>query len=97
MRYSTQIKPITVLFSLPEDKVQMYCRIYPRLRESADILFTIPEIRYDQPAIIYPAAVIRTGMNQNGARRLLAFLRSPEATTVFTRAGFLVADRAPRK
>lgn len=51
----------------------------------------------DGPRIIYPAAVIRTGMNQNGARRLLAFLRSPEATTVFTRAGFLVADRAPRK
>lgn len=43
--------------SLPDDKVELYVRIYPRLRASADALFTIPEIRYDQPAVLYPAQV----------------------------------------
>jgi molybdate transport system substrate-binding protein len=41
------------------------------------------------PRIVYPAAVVRSGSNPEGARRLLAFLRSPEATAVFIRAGFL--------
>ena len=62
-----------------------------RVREA----FIVPAA--DGPRIIYPAAIIRSGRNQDGARRLLAFLRSPEATPVFTHAGFLVADRALRK
>jgi molybdate transport system substrate-binding protein len=41
------------------------------------------------PRIIYPAAVVRAGRNQEGGRRLLAFLRTPEASAVFTRAGFI--------
>ena len=44
------------------------------------------------PRIIYPAAVVRTGRNQDGARRLLAFLQRPDAMAVFTRAGFLPLD-----
>ncbi len=43
--------------SLPDDKVALYVGIYPRLRASADALFAIPEIRYDQPAVIYPAQI----------------------------------------
>jgi molybdate transport system substrate-binding protein len=41
------------------------------------------------PRIVYPAAVVRAGKNQEGGRRLLAFLRTPEAIAVFTRAGFI--------
>jgi molybdate transport system substrate-binding protein len=43
----------------------------------------------DGPRIVYPAAVVRAGKNQEGGRRLLAFLRSPDALAVFTRAGFI--------
>ena len=49
----------------------------------------------DGPRIVYPAALVRAGRNPAGGRRLLAFLRSPEATAVFTRAGF-VAPVPPR-
>lgn len=42
--------------NLTEDQVQMYVRIYPKLRASADALFAMPEIRYEQPAVIFPAA-----------------------------------------
>jgi len=41
------------------------------------------------PRIVYPAAIVRAGKNQEGGRRLLAFLRSPDATAVFARAGFI--------
>ena len=41
------------------------------------------------PRIVYPAAIVRAGKNPDGGRRLLAFLRTAEATAVFTRAGFL--------
>ena len=43
----------------------------------------------DGPRIVYPAAVVRAGKNPEGGRRLLAFLGSPDATAVFTRAGFI--------
>ncbi len=43
--------------ALTDDQVAIYVRIYPRLRASADALFAIPEVRYEQPAVIYPAAV----------------------------------------
>jgi molybdate transport system substrate-binding protein len=54
--------------------------------------FVIPAL--EGPRIVYPAAVVRSGSNPDGARRLLAFLRSPEATAVFTRAGFLAPSAA---
>jgi len=41
------------------------------------------------PPIAYPAAVVRTGANPEGAKRLLAFLQGRDAMAVFTRAGFL--------
>lgn len=41
------------------------------------------------PRIVYPAAVVRDGPNPDGARRLLEFLRRPEAAAIFERAGFL--------
>jgi molybdate transport system substrate-binding protein len=44
------------------------------------------------PPIAYPAAVVRTGRNPDGARRLLTFLRGRDAMAVFTRAGFLAPD-----
>ena len=40
------------------------------------------------PRIVYPAAIVRTAPNPEGARRFLEFLRSAEAGRVFTRAGF---------
>ena len=43
----------------------------------------------DGPRIVYPAAIVKTGRSPEGAARLLAFLRGPDATAVFTRAGFL--------
>ena len=43
----------------------------------------------DGPRIVYPAAIVRAGKNRDGGRRLLAFLRSPEAIAVFSRAGFI--------
>jgi molybdate transport system substrate-binding protein len=43
----------------------------------------------DGPRIVYPAAVIRTGANQEGARQLLAFLQGHDATAAFERAGFV--------
>lgn len=46
------------------------------------------------PRIVYPAALVRSGRNPQGARRLLDFLRSPDATAVFVRAGFLAPAAA---
>jgi molybdate transport system substrate-binding protein len=43
----------------------------------------------DGPRIVYPAAVVRGGRNEEGGRRFLRFLVSAEATAVFERAGFL--------
>lgn len=42
----------------------------------------------DGPPIRYPAAVMTNASNPQGARRLLAFLTSAEAASVFTEAGF---------
>ena len=56
--------------------------------------FVIPVA--EGPRIVYPAAIVRAGKNPAGGRRLLAFLRTPEATAVFTRAGFLPPATAPK-
>ena len=50
----------------------------------------------DGPRIVYPAAIVRSGKNQAGGRRLLEFLRSPDATAAFRRAGFLAPAAAQR-
>lgn len=41
------------------------------------------------PRIVYPAAVLRGGSNETGARRVLAFLQGGEAARIFERAGFV--------
>jgi molybdate transport system substrate-binding protein len=43
------------------------------------------------PAITYPAAVVARTKQPAAARRFIAFLRAPEARTIFTRHGFLPA------
>jgi molybdate transport system substrate-binding protein len=48
----------------------------------------------DGPRIVYPAAIIRTGKNQTGARQLLDFLRGPDAAAAFRHAGFLTPAAA---
>lgn len=48
--------------------------------------FVVPPT--DGPAIRYPAAVMATAPNAPGARRFLAYLRSPDAARVFAAAGF---------
>ena len=52
----------------------------------------------DGPRIVYPAAIARAGKNHEGGRRFLAFLQTPAAAAVFSRAGFvaLPARNQPR-
>jgi molybdate transport system substrate-binding protein len=46
------------------------------------------------PRIVYPAAIVRAGKNHDGGRRFLAFLQTPAAAAVFTRAGFIALPTA---
>ena len=39
--------------SLTDAQVEKYVRAYPTFRAAADRLYAIPEIRYEQPAVIY--------------------------------------------
>lgn len=41
--------------SLTEEQVQIFVRAYPTLRAAADRLYTVPEVRYEQPAVIFSA------------------------------------------
>jgi hypothetical protein len=41
--------------SLTDTQVEKYVRVYPTLRAAADALYAIPELRYEQPAVIYRA------------------------------------------
>ena len=62
----------------------------PRAREA----LLIPAA--EGPRIVYPAAVVRNGKNQEGARRVLEFLRGADARAAFARAGFLAPEPAGR-
>jgi molybdate transport system substrate-binding protein len=62
----------------------------PHAREA----FVVPPA--DGPRIVYPAAIVRSGKNPAGARRLLDFLRGAEAAAVLTRAGFQLPAVANR-
>lgn len=53
----------------------------------ARLAFVVPVA--EGPAILYPAALVRTGRNAAGGRRFLAFLRSAPALALFEKAGFL--------
>ena len=57
-------------------------RTVSRVREA----YLVPH--QEASPIVYPAAVLRTGRNREGARRLLAFLRGPVAGAIFEQAGF---------
>lgn len=52
----------------------------------ASIVFVVP--RDQGPRIVYPAAVLTTGRNREGAMRFLVFLKGAAARTMFERAGF---------
>ena len=41
--------------SLTDVQVEKLVRVYPTLRASADRLWEIPELRYEQPAAVYQA------------------------------------------
>lgn len=41
--------------SLTDEQVEKYVRIYPVFRAAADRLYAIPELRYEQPAVVYDA------------------------------------------
>jgi hypothetical protein len=41
--------------TLTDEQVQIFVRVYPTLRAAADRLYTLPEVRYEQPAVIYSA------------------------------------------
>jgi hypothetical protein len=41
--------------SLTEEQVALYVDAYPKLRDAADALWAIPEVRYETPADIYAA------------------------------------------
>ncbi len=43
----------------------------------------------EAPRIVYPAAIVRAGGNHEGGQRFLAFLQTPAASAMFTRAGFI--------
>jgi hypothetical protein len=43
--------------SLTDTQVEKFVRVYPTLRAAADELWAVPEIRYEQPAVIYHAEV----------------------------------------
>lgn len=41
--------------TLTDEQVQIFVRAYPTLRAAADRLYTLPEVRYESPAVIYSA------------------------------------------
>ncbi len=53
----------------------------------ASLAFVVPVV--DGPRIDYPAALVRSGRNRDGASRLLAWLRANEAAGIFKSAGFI--------
>lgn len=52
----------------------------------ASIVFVVP--RDQGSRIVYPAAVVTTGRNREGAMRFLTFLKGAAARAIFERAGF---------
>ena len=67
------------------DAAIVYRTDIPTARRAREALVIPVE---EGPRIVYPAAVVRAAPNPEGARRFIQFLRSAEASLVFTRAGF---------
>jgi len=44
---------------LTDEQIASFVRLYPTLREQADRLWAIPEVRYEQPALLFDARTDR--------------------------------------
>jgi molybdate transport system substrate-binding protein len=55
------------------------------------VVAVAPESSHDP--IVYPAAVVKSSGNQEGARMFVAFLGSPEAKAIFAKRGFTLASQ----
>jgi hypothetical protein len=42
--------------ALSEEQIAGFVRIYPTLRQQADRLYAIPELRYEEPALTFRAS-----------------------------------------
>lgn len=62
-----------------------------RVEPKVKVAFTFPASSH--PAIVYPAAALRSSAHVDDAKRFLAFCQSPEAKAIFASAGFLPAPR----
>jgi hypothetical protein len=40
----------------PPEAMETFIKLYPGLRKMADSLYAIPEVRYEEPALIYSPA-----------------------------------------
>jgi molybdate transport system substrate-binding protein len=54
------------------------------------VVAVAPDSSHDP--IVYPAAVLKSSGNREGARRFIEYLRSPEATAIFIKHGFTIAS-----
>ena len=62
-----------------------------RASKQAVLAFVVPP---DQsPAIVYPAAIVRSSRSRGEAERFLGFLRGSEATAIFVKHGFVAPVR----
>lgn len=41
--------------SLTDEQVEKHVRVYSALRAGASSLYAVPELRYEQPAVVYQA------------------------------------------
>ena len=63
-------------------------------RTSVTVSYVVPV--EDAPAIIYPGAIVASSKASDRARHYLDWLRGPEATAIFTAAGFALPPRPPQ-
>ena len=62
-------------------------------RTSVAVSYVVPI--EDAPAITYPVAVVASSQTADRARRYVAWLRGPDATAIFTAAGFTLPGPQP--
>ena len=63
----------------------------PRVEPKVKVAFTVPAASY--PAIVYPAAIVKSAPHAKEAAEFLAYCRSPEGMAVFLAAGFTAAPK----
>jgi len=49
----------TAGMTLTDEQIASFVRLYPTLRKQADRLWAIPEVRYEQPALLFDARTDR--------------------------------------